>query len=50
MACELLHAVPAGLLQEFQTQQLINFCLKVGSAHQALREWACLLHVGLMTM
>lgn len=32
MACELLHAAPAGLLQEFQMQQLINFCLKVGSA------------------
>jgi hypothetical protein len=32
MACELLHAVPAGLLQEFQLQQLINFCLKVSSA------------------
>jgi hypothetical protein len=29
MACELLHAVPANLLQEFQQLQLINFCLKV---------------------
>lgn len=31
MACELLHAVPLGLLQEFQQLHLINFCLKVGA-------------------
>jgi hypothetical protein len=29
MACELLHDVPAGQLQEFQLLQLVNFCLKV---------------------
>ena len=29
LSCELLHAVPASFLQEFQLLQLINFCLKV---------------------
>jgi hypothetical protein len=29
MACELLHDVPAGQLQEFQLLQLVTFCLKV---------------------
>lgn len=29
MACELLHAVPEGQLQEFQQLQMIKFCLKV---------------------
>lgn len=34
IACELLHAVPTGLLQEFQQLQLINFCLRVSFSKQ----------------
>ena len=33
MSCELLHAVPAGQLQEYQLLQLVTFCLKVRSSH-----------------
>lgn len=32
MSCELLHALPAGQLQEYQLLQLITFCLKVRSS------------------